>query len=266
VTLPEPIRLEHSRDGDRADLRIAIPPLNVLGADTLAELARQVGLAREARVLVVTGLPKAFSAGVDVADHVPEPARIDRMLATMRELLEALLRTPAVTLAAISGACLGGGAEIVTACDLALTAEDARIGFPEVRLACFPPGATALLPGRIGEARAAEWILSGRIVSGREAAEAGFVSRSVPKARLSAETDRLASRLLETGRDGLSSARDLMRAGRREAMEKRLPIAEDAYRRLAGNADLARAVREFGRSRLSTVDSREETADERADR
>lgn len=246
MTSPEGIRLERSRDGALADLRIAIPPVNVLDANALAELAVQVGLVREERVLVLTGLPKAFSAGVEVADHVPEPARIDRMLRAMRELLEALLRTPAVTLASISGACLGGGAEIVAACDLALSADDARIGFPEVRLACFPPGAAALLPGRIGEARAAEWILSGRIVSGREAAQAGFVSRSVPAARLSEETDRLAGRLLETGRDGLASARDLMRAGRREALEKRLPAAEDAYRRLAGNADLARAVREFG--------------------
>src|SRR5262249_61903921 len=101
------------------------------------------------------------------ADHVPEPARIETMLSAMRGALEALVASEAVTLAAISGACLGGGAEIVSACDLVLVAEDARVGFPEIRLACFPPGAAALLPGRIGEARANEWILSGRVVSGR---------------------------------------------------------------------------------------------------
>ena len=246
---PERIRLERSRDGGRADLRIAIPPLNVLDAAAIAELTRQVGLVGDARVLVVTGLPKAFSAGVDVADHVPEPASIERMLTAMRELLEALMATPAITLAAITGACLGGGAEIVAACDLALASEEARVGFPEIRLACVPPGAAALLPGRIGEARAAEWILSGRIFSGREAAEAGFVSRSLPESRLREETDRLAGQLLETGRDALSGARDLIRAGRRKALRTRLPIAEDAYRRLAGNADLARAVREFGSSK-----------------
>ncbi|MEP6994736.1 MAG: enoyl-CoA hydratase/isomerase family protein [Acidobacteriota bacterium] len=245
MTPPDAIRLDWSADRGRADLRIAVLPVNVLDVASLAALARQIGLAREARVLVLTGLPKAFCAGVDVADHVPEPAPIERMLAAMRDVLEALVRTPAITLAAVSGACLGGGAEIVAACDLALATDDARIGFPEIRLACFPPGAAALLPGRVGEARATEWILSGRILSGREAAAAGFVSRSVSETRLPEETDRLVERILETGREALSSARDLMRAGRREALEKRLPVAEDAYRRLAGNAELARAVREF---------------------
>lgn len=247
MTPPEGIRLERSRGGARADLRILLPPANVLGAAALDELSRAVNLAEPARVLVLSGLPKAFSAGVDVAEHAPEPGAIDRMLAAMRGVLEALLRTPAVTLASVSGACLGGGAEIVAACDLALASEDARVGFPEVRLACFPPGGVALLPARIGEARAADWILSGRTLSGREAESAGFVSRAVAPARLADETDRLAERLCALGREGLSAARDLLRANRREALEKRLPPAEDAYRRLAGDEDLAKAVRDFGK-------------------
>ena len=247
MTPPAGIRLERSRGGTRADLRIDRPPANVLDVAALGELARAVGLAEDARVLVLSGLPRAFSAGVDVAEHVPEPAAIERMLAAMRGVLDALARAPAVTLAAVSGACLGGGAEIVAACDLALGADDARIGFPEVRLACFPPVAVALLPGRIGETRAAEWILTGRTVSGREAAAAGFLSRSVSPERLAEESDRLAERLLALPPRGLSAARELLRAGRREAVEKRMPAAEDAYRRLAGDADLARAVREFPR-------------------
>lgn len=243
------IALELDREGSRANLRITIPPVNVLDEVALAQLARRILDASSARVLVLTGLPKAFSAGVDVADHVPDPARIDRMLAAMRNALAALVETPAVTLAAVSGACLGGGAEIAAACDLVLAAEDARIGFPEIRLACFPPGAAALLPGRIGEARATEWILSGRVLSGREAAEAGFASRAVPAARLSEETDRLANRILETSPAALSASRELLRRGRREALASRLPAAEEAYRKLAGSEDLAKAVREFGSSK-----------------
>lgn len=240
------IRLERSVGGARADLALAVPPVNVLGAGSLAELAARVREAAPARLLVLTGLPKAFSAGVDVADHVPEPAAIERMLAAMRGVLEALVESPAVTLASVSGACLGGGAEIVAACDLVLVAEDARIGFPEIRLACFPPGAAALLPGRVGEARAADWILSGRILPGREAADAGFASRAVPAARLSEETERLAARVLEASPAALAAALGLLRRGRREALATRLADAETAYRRLAGSEDLARAVRDFG--------------------
>jgi enoyl-CoA hydratase/carnithine racemase len=186
---------------------------------------------------------------VDVSAHVPEPAAIDGMLAAMREVLTALIETPAVTLAAVSGACLGGGAEIVSACDLVLVSEDARIGFPEIRLACFPPGAAALLPERIGEARATLWILTGENVWGRESPDAGFAARAVPPARLAEETERVAARILSAAPGALSSARDLVRRSRREALANRLPDAEDAYRRLAGDADLARAVSEFGASR-----------------
>ena len=239
------IRLERSRDQTRADLRIEIPPVNVLDTASLAELARQVVNARPARLLVLTGLPRAFSAGVSLADHVPEPSRIDEMLTAMRDALTALVETPAVTLAAVSGACLGGGAELVSACDVVLVSDDARIGFPEIRHACFPPGACALLPGRIGAARAAEWILSGASRSGREAAEAGFAARAVPVARLEDETERLAERILSAAPDALGAARDLVRRGRREALERDLPAAETAYRKLAGNQDLARAVRDF---------------------
>jgi cyclohexa-1,5-dienecarbonyl-CoA hydratase len=245
VSRPGGIELERSAGGARADLRIAREPVNVLDAEALEAFARAVRGAASSRLLVLTGLPRAFCAGVDVADHVPEPARIERMLGAMRGVLEALVESPAVTLAAVGGACLGGGAEIVAACDLVLVGEDARVGFPEIRLACFPPGAAALLPVRIGEARAAEWILSGRTLSGREAAEAGFASRVVPASRLADETERLADRILAASPAALDAARGLMRASRREALASRLPAAEAAYRGLAGNEDLARAVAAF---------------------
>jgi cyclohexa-1,5-dienecarbonyl-CoA hydratase len=249
VSRPGGIALAHAAGSARADLRIARPPVNVLGAESLHALAREVRAAGAARVLVLTGLPAAFSAGVDVAEHAPEPAAIDAMLAAMRDALEALVASSAVTLAAASGACLGGGAEILAACDLVLLAEDARVGFPEIRLACFPPGAAALLPGLVGEARAADWILTGRILSGREAADAGFAARAVPAARLTEETERLAARLLDASPAALAAARDLLRRGRRDALAARLPAAEGAYRNLAGSEDLAKAVREFGAHR-----------------
>jgi len=128
-------------------------------------------------------------------------------------------------------------------------AETARVGFPEIRLACFPPGAAALLPLRIGEARAADWILTGKSVSGRQAAEAGFAAVSVAADRLGAEVDRLAERMLGTSPSALSAVLPLLRRARRAALTHPLADAENAYRALAGNEDLARAVREFGAGR-----------------
>ena len=243
------IALAHAAGGARADLRIARPPVNVLDAESLHALARQVRAAGDARLLVLSGLAAAFSAGVDVAEHAPEPAAIDTMLAAMRDALEALVASPAITLAAGAGACLGGGAEILAACDLVLLADDARVGFPEIGLACFPPGAAVLLPSLVGQARATDWILSGRILSGREAADAGFAARAVSAARLDEETERLARQILKASPRALAAARDLLRARRRDALATGLAAAEDAYRGLAGSDDLARAVRNFGARR-----------------
>ena len=225
-----------------AELTIRIPPVNVLGSSDLREMARLVGGSGQHRVLVVSGLPRAFSAGVEVAEHEPKPAAIESILGAMRAALTALLRTPAVTVASVSGACLGGGAEIASVCDLVLAAEDARIGFPEIQLACFPPGAAAFLSTRIGEARAAEWILTGASYSGREAAAVGFASRAVPPSMLALETHRLAESLAGRGAAALGAARDLLRERRLAALERDLPRAEAAYRRLAGDPELAHAV------------------------
>jgi enoyl-CoA hydratase/carnithine racemase len=169
------------------------------------------------------------------------------MLAAMRSVLEALVAAPAVTVASVSGVCLGGGAEIAAACDYILAAEDARIGFPEIRLACFPPGAAALLPLKIGEARAADWILTGRLLSGREAAQAGFAARAVPAGALEVETDRLAAQLSSRSPAALAAACEALRGPRRDALARTLALAENAYRGLAGSKDLAKAVQEFGK-------------------
>jgi cyclohexa-1,5-dienecarbonyl-CoA hydratase len=242
------VRLERSMRDRLARLDIHLPPVNVLGVEDLETLAGRLEEASGADVLVLSGLPRAFCAGVDVADHAPEAPAIERMLAAMRRVLGGLVASPAVTVASVSGACLGGGAEIAAACDFVFVAEDARVGFPEIRLACFPPGAAVLLPLRVGDARAAEWILTGETFSGREAARVGFAARAFPAGRLFRETERIVADLLQRGPQALSEARDLLRRGRREALASGLPRAEEAYRRLAGNVDLAKAVEGFGRS------------------
>ncbi len=144
-----------------------------------------------------------------MAAHAPEPARIEAMLAAMRAVLAALVETPAVTLASVSGACLGGGAEIVAACDLVLVSEDARIGFPEIRLACFPPGAAVLLPLRLGEARATEWILTGQTYLGT-----GGRRRGIRRAR---RASRAASPRRPSGSRSACSRRRRRRCRRRSA-------------------------------------------------
>ena len=171
------------------------------------------------------------------------------MLPAIHGFLASLLEAPFPTLAAVRGACLGGGAEIALCCDLLFAAEDARIGFPEITLACFPPAAILLLPAVAGPARAAELILSGEAISGREAAGAGLASRSVPESQLDAVALGFLRDLASKSRAAADAAFRLLREPRRRVFEEGRARAEAAYRGLARGPDLGQAVEEFARSR-----------------
>jgi cyclohexa-1,5-dienecarbonyl-CoA hydratase len=217
------------------------PPANVIGIELARELREAIeqAAARGAEILLLRGRGPHFCAGVDIADHTPE--KIESMLVSFHGLVNALLDFPGVTVAAVQGACLGGGAEIALVCDLVVAADDAQFGFPEIDLACFPPVAVTLLPALVGAARAADWILTGCRFSGREALARGLVARSVPARDLSSEIDRLVDALQRKSAPARAGALPLLRKSKRAP----LADAEAAYRRLAGSEDLRQAVARY---------------------
>ncbi len=94
-------------------------------------------------------------------------------------MIRAIVSSRKVTIAAVRGACLGGGAELAAVCDIVYTAADATWGFPEIKLGCYPPVAAVALPALIGQKRASELILTGRQISGGEAVAIGLANRCV---------------------------------------------------------------------------------------
>src|SRR5260370_19380450 len=127
-------------------------------------------------VILFEGDSSAFSAGVDIKAHLPE--QIHEMLTSFHAVIRAIVASCKVTIAAVRGACLGGGAELAAVCDMVYTARDATWGFPEIKLACYPPVAAVALPSLVGQKRAAELILTGRQISGDEAVAIGLANRS----------------------------------------------------------------------------------------
>ena len=93
------------------------------------------------------------------------------MLAKFHGVIRALVGSRKVSIAAVHGNCLGGGAELAMVCDLAYTSELATWGFPEIKLGCYPPVAVTALAALVGQKRAADLVLTGRCITGREAAE-----------------------------------------------------------------------------------------------
>jgi cyclohexa-1,5-dienecarbonyl-CoA hydratase len=226
-----------------AHLTLERSPANVLDIrelDSLSSALRR--LPADTRVLVISGSPH-FTAGVAIQDHAPE--KTDAMLAAIHGFLSMLLAADAVTVAAVEGACLGGGAEIALCCDLVVAAEDARIGFPEITLACFPPVGALLLPFAIGPARALELLLSGRAISGREAERLGMVSRVANSGEAAARAEEFASEIAGRSRPAVAGLLALVRGPKRRAFAERRAEAEDAYRVLLEHADLKRSVEGF---------------------
>jgi len=158
------------------------PPLNVLNLAMLRELKDAVDSVRSddaLDLLVLRGNgERAFSAGVDVKDHTRE--KVPEMLETMHGVIRSLLSLPQVTIALVRGACLGGGCELASSCDLILASEDSFFSTPEINVGCYPPVALARFPSQLGYHRAAEIILTGKKISSQEALAIGLINRVAP--------------------------------------------------------------------------------------
>jgi cyclohexa-1,5-dienecarbonyl-CoA hydratase len=223
------------------------PPLNVIDIPMMEELARTL-CEFEARsdisVVVLSGEGKAFSAGVDVAAHTPD--KVEAMLLEFHTVVRALVASRKVTVAAVHGHCLGGGAELAMVCDIVYTTASAQWGFPEIQLGCYPPVACTALAALVGQKRAAELILTGRTISGIEAAEIGLASRAVRDEQLAAAVDRTVRELLKLSPAALAVSKKALYAWDAMHFDKGLARAEKIYlEELMKTADAQEGIRAF---------------------
>jgi cyclohexa-1,5-dienecarbonyl-CoA hydratase len=214
-------------------IRIAInrPPYNVLDIATMAEmnLALDRALAEaSAKVLIVTGAgEKAFSSGVDVADHTHD--KVQSMIDTFHGNIKRLLAMPIPTVAAVNGAALGGGYELALACDMAVAAEGAKIGQPEIKLGVFPPIAAILLPRLTSPVRAMELILGGNTIDAREALALGLVNRVFPRESFAADTAKFIEQFVSLSRAALVYTKRALREASGKSFHEALPRVEQLY-------------------------------------
>jgi len=223
------------------------PPLNIIDIPMMEELAQALGEV-EARsdisVVVLSGGGKAFSAGVDVAAHTPD--KVEAMLVKFHGVIRALVASKKVTVAAVHGHCLGGGAELAMVCDVAYTTASAQWGFPEIKLGCYPPVACTALAALVGQKRAAELILTGRTISGAEAAEIGLANRAVPDEELAAAVEKTVLELQRLSSVALAETKKSLYAWDAMHFDKGLARAEKIYLdELMKTADAQEGVRAF---------------------
>jgi len=206
------------------------PPLNVIDIPMMDELARalaEIDARADVSVIVIRGAGRAFSAGVDIAAHSAD--RVEQMLAKFHRVIRDLVSTKKVTIAVVDGLCLGGGAELAMVCDFAYTSDDAEWGFPEIKLGCFPPVACTALAALVGQKRAAELILTGCSLTGKEAADIGLATLSAAEGQLDSAVHACVGRLLRLSSQALTVAKKATYAWDSMHFDKGLARAEKIY-------------------------------------
>ena len=171
-----PLRVWLEAEGRLLRLRLNRPKANLIDAAMIDALDR--ALATHLDNAGLTGVlldaeGPHFSYGASVEEHMP--GQCQAMLTAIHGLILRMLEAPVTILVAVRGQCLGGGLEVALAGHLLFAAPDAALGQPEMKLGVFAPAASCVLPELIGPMRALDLLLSGRTVSGAEAAEMGLV-------------------------------------------------------------------------------------------
>ena len=174
-----PLKVWREAEGRLLRLRLNRPKANLIDAEMIGALdrafAEHVGNAHIAAILLDAEGPH-FSFGASVEEHLPDQCAA--MLAGLHGLVIRMVESPTPILAAVRGQCLGGGLEVALATHLMFVAADAALGQPEMKLGVFAPAASCLLPELIGPARAFNLLVSGRILSGADAAAAGIAKEA----------------------------------------------------------------------------------------
>jgi len=254
ITATDPKLERISLDVQGAVTRIALhhPPLNVIDIPMMEELSRvltEIESQPSTSVIILGGEGKAFSAGVDVAAHTPD--KVEEMLVKFHAVIRALVATKKVTIASVHGTCLGGGAELAMVCDLVHTAGNVQWGFPEIKLGCYPPVACTALAALVGQKRAADLILTGRTIAGKEATEIGLATSAWPEAELDAGVAQSVNRLLQLSPAALAIAKKASYAWDSMHFDKGLARAEKVYfEDLMKTADATEGIQAFMEKRL----------------
>jgi cyclohexa-1,5-dienecarbonyl-CoA hydratase len=179
-----------------ARLTLDRPKHNVLNIEMMRAVNRVIeALAADPtlKCLVISGEGQSFCAGVDVGEHKPE--MVHEMIAVFGRIFELLDRFQVPTIAAVQGACLGGGMELAIACDMVIASHNAKFSQPEIKLGFLPPYAAIRLPQLIGPAKAIEVCTTGKVYTADQAARLGFVTQVAPADQLDAAVDQIVAEL-----------------------------------------------------------------------
>jgi enoyl-CoA hydratase len=225
--------------------------LNALNKDVLEQLASILDKVRAddvVRAVIITGAgEKAFSGGADIkllSQATPLAVReFARLAVTVNNKIETLGK---VVVAAINGYALGGGLELAEACMLRVAVRHARLGHPEVRIGAIAGfGGTTRFPRLVGKGRAAEFLLTGNLMSAEDAQRMGLVNRVVETENLLQETENLVHEILSQAPVSVSMTWEAIHRGLNLTLEESTLLGADYFGLVASTEDFREGTKSF---------------------
>lgn len=227
----QPVSVAFNPGQTRAAFTLFHEKGNIVTADMVGALRSALEAVAEnphLKLITIEGAGSDFSFGASIPEHTAD--QIGRVLPEMHALIYDLLDAPAPTAALVRGRCLGGGFELALACDFIFAEEGASFGLPEIALGVFPPAAAALLPMRVGGARATRAILTGEAATAAAWQAQGLLELVAPSGGLQAAADEwFATHLAPRSAAALRHAAAAARTGLVGHVREVLPRLEQLY-------------------------------------
>src|SRR5437868_8356269 len=224
---------------------------NALSLQLLTELIAAIKMASDEpqeRVLILRGAGAAFCTGLDLkeaADHTKAHATAEMVVNT----LIAISETRLVTIAAVHGAAVAGGAGIMSACDFVVAAEKTKIGYPEVRRGLVAGLVMTFLRRQVGERNLRELVLGGELIEAARAREIGLVNRVVARDEVMNEAQKFATSVLQGAPNALAQTKRLIEELWASSVKEDVDLALSHHMQARESAEAHEGIAAFNEKR-----------------
>ena len=209
-----------------------------------------------AQIVILTGAGKAFCSGMDLDNLKQLTGRTHEQNVLDSETMASLFRTlydfPKPTIAAVNGAAIAGGTGLATLCDFTLAAPEAKFGYTEVRIGFVPGIVSSYLIANVGEKRARDLLLTGRLFDAEEAYKLGLVTEIVTPEHLMPRALQLAAQLMENSPASLHTTKALLSSYTKEQLDRQLKSAIKENAGIRQTADFKEGITSFLEKRKPT--------------
>lgn len=230
----------------------ALNCFNYPALEELQKIVETLHIAPDVRAVIFTGEgERAFSAGADLKERKTlNESEVRRNVKAIRDVFNSIAELPQPTIAAVNGHALGGGFELMLACDFSIAVSNATLGLTETSWAIIPgAGGTQRLPRLVGVMKAKELIFTAKRLTAAEALELGIILKVVDSADLLASCEELAEAIMKNGPVAIKQAKYAINEGLNTDLRTGLAIETKAYELVIPTEDRIEALQAFNEKR-----------------